>query len=76
VDLKIQACNRHKHGKVKITLHGQGFSQREGVDYEVNFAPMAIYSSIETVISLVVDMGLHVHHMDVKNSFLNGVVEE
>ena len=54
----------------------KGFSQKEGIDYEETFAPIARYSAIWTIISLAVEMGWCVHHMDVKTSFLNGVIEE
>jgi hypothetical protein len=36
----------------------------------------ARYSSIRVVISLATEKGWHVHQMDVKITFLNGVVEE
>ena len=39
-------------------------------------APVARYSSIRVVISLVAKKGWRVHQMDVKTAFLNGVVEE
>ena len=38
--------------------------------------PFARYSSIQTIISLVVEMGWRIHQMDVKTAFLNGVIEE
>ena len=54
----------------------KGFSKKEGIDYEETFAPVARYSSIRTIISLAVQMGWNVHQMDIKTSFLNGVIEE
>ena len=54
----------------------KGFSQKEGIDYEETFVPVARYSSIQTIISLAVEMGWRVHQMDVKTSFLNEVIEE
>jgi hypothetical protein len=59
-----------------VRFGAKGFSQREGVDYEETFAPVARYSSIRAVISLAVEMGWCIHQMDVKTAFLNGVVEE
>ena len=35
----------------------KGFSQKEGIDYEETFAPVAMYSSIQTIIALAVEMG-------------------
>ena len=54
----------------------RGFSQKEGIDYEETFAPVARYTSIISVLSLAVVMRWKIHHMDVKTAFLNGVVEE
>jgi hypothetical protein len=53
-----------------------GFSQVEGVDYDETFAPVARYTSIRVVISIAVEMGWKIHRMDVKTSFLNGLIEE
>ena len=62
--------------KYKARFVAKGFSQKEGIDYEETFAPVAKYSSIQTIISLAAEMGCRVHHMDVKTAFLNGVIEE
>ena len=62
--------------KYKAIFVARGFSQKEGIDYEENFAPVVRYTSIRSVISLAVVMKWKVHQMNVKTSFLNGVVEE
>ena len=62
--------------KNKVRFVVKGFSQKEGIDYEETFAPVARYSSIQTIISLAAKMGWRVHQMDVKTVFLNGVIEE
>jgi hypothetical protein len=73
---------KFKHGadesveKYKACFVAKGFVQKEGVDYEETFAPMARYSSIRAIISLVAEMGWRVHQIDVKTAFLNGVIEE
>ena len=54
----------------------RGFSQKEGIDYEENFAPESRYTSIRTVLFLVAKMKWNLHQMDVKTTFLNGVIEE
>ena len=51
----------------------QGFSQKEGIDYEETFAPIARYTSIR---STHVDMRWEIHQLDIKTTFLNGVIEE
>ena len=62
--------------KYKAHFMAKGFSRKEGIDYEETFAPIARYSSIRTIISIAAEMGWHVHQMDIKTAFLNGVIEE
>ena len=54
----------------------RGLSQKEGIYYEEKFEPLARYSSIRSILSLVVVMKWKVHQMDVKTSFLTDLVEE
>ena len=62
--------------KYKERFVAQGFSQKEGIDYEETFAPVARYTSIRSVLALATVMKWKIHQMDVKTAFLNGVVEE
>ena len=62
--------------KYRERLVARGFSQKEGIDYEETFAPIARYTSIRSVLSLAAVMKWKIHQMDVKTAFLNGVVEE
>ena len=52
-----------------------GFSQKEGIDYEETFAPVARYTSIRLVLALAAVIKWKIHQMNVKTAFLNGVVE-
>ena len=54
----------------------RGFSQKEGIDYEETFAPVARYTSIKTIMALASMMKWDLHQMDVNTSFLNGMIEE
>ena len=62
--------------KYKVRFVAKGFSQKEGINYEETFAPVAKYSSIWTIISLVAEMGWCVHQMDIKTAFISEVIEE
>jgi hypothetical protein len=62
--------------KYKARFVARGFSQKEGIDYEETFAPVARYTSIRTIIALAAKMKWKLHQMDVKTTFLNGVIEE
>jgi hypothetical protein len=71
-----------KHGadgsieKYKACFVARGFSLFEGIDYDETFAPVAQYTSIRVVISIAAEMGWKIHQMDVKTTFLNGLIEE
>ena len=60
--------------KYKAWFVVRGFSQIEGVDYDETFAPIARYTSIHLIISIVAEMGWKIHQMDVKTAFLNGII--
>jgi hypothetical protein len=62
--------------KYKARFVARVFSQKEGIDYEETFVTVARYTSIKTIISLVAKMKWKLHQMDVKTTFLNGVIEE
>jgi hypothetical protein len=62
--------------KYKARCVARGFSQKEGEDYDETFAPVARYTSIIAIMSLVASMGWSLHQMDVKTAFLNGAIEE
>ena len=62
--------------KYKARFVSRGFSQKEGIDYEETFAPVARYTSIRAIMAIIAKLGWKLHQMDVKDAFLNGVVEE
>ena len=62
--------------KHKARFVARGFSQKEGIDYEETFAPVARYTSIRSILALAAVMKWKIHQMDVKIAFLNGVVKE
>jgi hypothetical protein len=73
---KIKHATDGSIEKHKVRFVAYGFSQKEGIDYEETFSPVARYTSIITIISLVAKMKWRLHQMDVKTTFLNGVIEE
>ena len=62
-------------GKYKARFVARGFSQKEGIDYEETFSPVARYTSIRTIITLASMMKWDLHQMDVKTTFMNGMIE-
>jgi hypothetical protein len=73
---KIKHAADESVEKYKARFVARGFSQKEGIDYDEIFAPIARYTPIHTVISLASILGWKLHQMDVKTAFLNGEVEQ
>jgi hypothetical protein len=73
---KIKHVDDGSIEKYKARFVTRGFSQKEGIDYEEKFAPVARYTSIRTIIALAAKMKWKLHQMDVKTAFLNGVIKE
>lgn len=53
-----------------------GFSQREGVDYNDVFSPVVKHSSIRVLLAMVAKFDFELEQLDVKTSFLHGELEE
>jgi hypothetical protein len=62
--------------KYKARLVAKGYSQRQGVDYDEVFAPVARMETVHLLLALAAHRSWAVHHMDVKSAFLNGDLQE
>eukprot|EP01018_Ginkgo_biloba_P040667 Gb_20537 [translate_table: standard] len=62
--------------KYKARLVAKGFKQKEGIDYQETFAPVAKMITIRVVIALAAQFQWELHQMDVKSAFLNGDLTE
>ena len=60
----------------KARLVAQGYSQKEGIDYEETFAPVARLEAIRILLAFAASKGFKLFQMDVKSAFLNGFIEE
>ena len=66
-------------GKVetyKARLISKGFTQKEGVNYEDTFSPVAMLKSIRILLSITAPYDYEIWQVDVKTAFLNGHLEE
>ena len=50
----------------------KGFTQKPGIDYEEKYSPIAKFTSIRILMSIVATLDLELYQMDVKTAFLNG----
>lgn len=58
--------------KHKARLVAKGYVQRQGIDYEEVYAPVARLETVRLLVALAAQEEWQVHHMDVKSAFLNG----
>ena len=52
----------------KVIFVARGFSQKEGIDYEETFSPIASYTSIRTIMALASMMKWNLYKMDVNTT--------
>nr|GEW73791.1 retrovirus-related Pol polyprotein from transposon TNT 1-94 [Tanacetum cinerariifolium] len=55
---------------------GVGYSQQEGIDYDVTFTPVARIEAIRLFLAYAAHKDFTVYQMDIKTSFLNGILKE
>ncbi|KAM1523155.1 hypothetical protein ACFX10_013206 [Malus domestica] len=60
----------------KARLVAKGYRQREGIDYEETFSPVAMIKSIRILLAIATYHDYKIWKMDVKTAFLNGYLEE
>ncbi|GKB19928.1 retrovirus-related pol polyprotein from transposon TNT 1-94, partial [Tanacetum coccineum] len=62
--------------KNKARLIAQGYSQKEGINYDETFAPVVRMEAIRIFLAFATYMNFKVYQMDVKSAFLNGKLKE
>jgi hypothetical protein len=73
---KIKHFSYGSIDKFKARFVEREFSQKEVVDWKEIFSPVAKYDSIRVVIYIALVMRWRIHHMDVKTTFLDMIIEE
>ena len=64
----------HMEGNVityKSRLVAKGYRQRQGIDYDETFSPVAMFKSIRILLIIVAHYDYEIMRMDVKMTFLN-----
>jgi hypothetical protein len=70
---------RDQNGQIsrfKGRLVAKGFTQIPGQDFTFTFAPVARWDSIRSVLCIATINNLELRHIDVKNAYLNGPLNE
>ncbi|GJX82679.1 retrovirus-related pol polyprotein from transposon TNT 1-94 [Tanacetum coccineum] len=62
--------------KIKARLVARGYRQEERIDFEEYFAPVARLEVIRIFIAFAAHMNMVVYQMDVKITFLNGILRK
>ena len=62
--------------RYKARLVVRGFEQREGLDYQETFAPVAKFPTLRVLLALAAHLDWEIHHMDVKTAFLYPELKE
>ena len=73
---KLKKDTQGRIVKHKARLVAKEYVQRQGIDFDEFFAPVARLETVRLLISITAHEGWKVHHMDVKSAFLNGDLEE
>lgn len=67
---------KKEDGRYKARLVAKGFTQQYGVDYFETYSPVLRSSSVRLLLSFAHAHRMHVHHLDVKNAYINSPLNE
>nr|GFB51518.1 retrovirus-related Pol polyprotein from transposon TNT 1-94 [Tanacetum cinerariifolium] len=80
INLKWLWKNKHDEENIvirnKSRLVAKGYAQKEGVDFEESFAPVARMEAVRLFIAYATHKSFTIYHMDVKTAFLYGPLKE
>ncbi|GJU32786.1 zinc finger, CCHC-type containing protein [Tanacetum coccineum] len=75
----VYKTKRDAKGKIikyKARLVAKGYVQKQGIDFDEVFAPVARIETIRLILALAAYHGCQVHHLDVKSAFLHGELKK
>ncbi|KAK1434246.1 hypothetical protein QVD17_11166 [Tagetes erecta] len=73
---KVKRDAEEKLTRYKARLVAKGYVQKQGIDFDEVFAPVARIETVRLLLALAANRGWEVHHLDVKAAFLNGRLKE
>ncbi|GJW20489.1 retrovirus-related pol polyprotein from transposon TNT 1-94 [Tanacetum coccineum] len=78
----VRSCQKNKRDEEntiirnKSRLVAKGYAQKEGIDFEESFAPVARLEAVRLFIAYAAHKSFTVYQMDVKTAFLYGPLKE
>ncbi|UTT93160.1 hypothetical protein NDA17_007503 [Ustilago hordei] len=72
---KTRQIRAHYLGTDEEMEH-EGFTQREGIDYQETFSPVAPLGAIRAILALAVQNNWEVHALDITMAYLNSTLKE
>lgn len=73
---KVKYNANNSVDKLKARLIAKYFNQHEGIDFVESLSPIVKPVIVRMVLALATIKKWHIHQLDVRNSFLNGVLQE
>ena len=64
-----------QHDKFKARLVAKGYAQKQGLDFQETFAPVAKITSIRVILAVAAHNNWQIHQLDVTAAYLNGVID-
>nr|GEV82906.1 hypothetical protein [Tanacetum cinerariifolium] len=80
--IKTKWIFKNKKDKISLVIQNKlrlvvvGYSQQEGIDYDETFAPVARIEAIRLFVAYAAHKDFTVFQMDVKTTFLNGILKK
>ncbi|GJR29254.1 retrovirus-related pol polyprotein from transposon TNT 1-94 [Tanacetum coccineum] len=74
--LHVDSSNMHTFYQQHPSAQTKGYAQKEGIDFEESFAPVARLEAVRMFIAYAAHKSFTVYQMDVKTTFLYGPLKE
>jgi hypothetical protein len=74
--LKLKRNTKGEVVKHKARLVAKGYVQKQDIDFEEVFAPVARLDIVRLILAIAANRGWEMHHLDVKSAFLKEELAE